>query len=75
MNLDLNTPACWDHNATINATLPCFGPRGNRFPNCVSIGYYSSAYIVQCGGKLDLLIHIALQWLVVYVFIIHYPIC
>lgn len=50
MNLELNTPACWDNNATVNATLPCYGPGGNSFPSCVSIGYYSSAYIVQCGG-------------------------
>mmetsp|Transcript_22181 Transcript_22181/g.28944 ORF Transcript_22181/g.28944 Transcript_22181/m.28944 type:complete len:410 (-) Transcript_22181:295-1524(-) len=50
INLELNTPACWDHNTTVNATLPCQGPGGEKFPSCVAVGYYSSAYIVQCGG-------------------------
>lgn len=50
MDLDLKAPACWDHNNTVNATLPCFTVNGDRFPSCLAIGYFSSAYVVQCGG-------------------------
>lgn len=50
MDLNVQAPRCWDHNATVNATLPCTTVGGDRFPSCVAIGYVSSAYIVQCGG-------------------------
>jgi len=50
MDLKLETPACWDHNTTVNATLPCSTVHGDRFPSCLAVAYFSSAYIVQCGG-------------------------
>lgn len=50
VDLEVKSPACWDHNRTVNATLPCFTVSGDRFPSCLSIGYFSSAYVVQCGG-------------------------
>lgn len=50
MDLRLETPACWDHNATVNATLPCVTVHGDVFPSCLAIAYFSSAYVVQCGG-------------------------
>mmetsp|Transcript_11044 Transcript_11044/g.25893 ORF Transcript_11044/g.25893 Transcript_11044/m.25893 type:complete len:418 (-) Transcript_11044:121-1374(-) len=50
MNLDLQSPVCWDHNATVNATEPCRTVNGEAFMTCVAVAYYSSAYIVQCGG-------------------------
>lgn len=50
MDLEVAAPACWDNNATVNATLSCTTVGGDTFPNCVAIAYYSSAHIVQCGG-------------------------
>ena len=51
MNMKMITPRCWDHNNTINATLPCLNVNGDQFPNCAAIGFISSAAIVACGGK------------------------
>jgi hypothetical protein len=51
MNLELKTPRCWDHHATVNSTLACANTHGDRFPSCLAIGYFASAAIVQCGGK------------------------
>ena len=51
MDLELKTPRCWDHNATVNSTLTCSTVNGDRFSSCVAIGYFASAAIVQCGGK------------------------
>jgi hypothetical protein len=50
MDLHVKSPRCWDHNTTVNATLPCKTVGGDVFPSCVAVGYMSSAYIVQCGG-------------------------
>jgi len=50
MDLEVSAPACWDHNATVNATLSCTAVGGDTFPSCIAIAYYSSAHIVQCGG-------------------------
>ncbi|KAG9414436.1 hypothetical protein AC1031_013793 [Aphanomyces cochlioides] len=47
-------PACWDHNTTVNALLPCYTFDGAQKPNCVSVGYMQTAYIVQCLGPFAL---------------------
>mmetsp|Transcript_36227 Transcript_36227/g.59289 ORF Transcript_36227/g.59289 Transcript_36227/m.59289 type:complete len:344 (-) Transcript_36227:94-1125(-) len=50
MDQDIILPPCWDNNATVDATASCSTLKGDVFSNCVSFGYTSSAYIVQCGN-------------------------
>ena len=44
-------PACWDHNATVDATLSCFTPEGRRQRNCMQFSYSVNALVVACGGE------------------------
>jgi hypothetical protein len=45
------TAPCWDHNQTIDATLPCDSSDGVRQPTtCMQIAYSQTATIHTCGG-------------------------
>ncbi|KAL9183798.1 hypothetical protein ACHAXT_004654 [Thalassiosira profunda] len=45
------TPACWDHNQTVDATLDCYTPVGKKKPHCVQVAYSQNAFISVCGGE------------------------
>ncbi|KAF0689128.1 Aste57867_19400 [Aphanomyces stellatus] len=47
-------PACWDSNSSINALSSCHAFDGTTKPNCVSVAYMQTTYIVQCKGKFAL---------------------
>jgi len=42
--------ACSDGNQTVDATLNCYTPDGQRHPHCMQVGYAQTALIHQCGG-------------------------
>jgi len=44
-------PPCWDNNQTVDSTLACFTPIGNKRSNCMQIAFSQNAYIFGCGGK------------------------
>ena len=46
-------PACWDNNATVDATLDCYNTTGDPGKTCVTIGYTSTAYVPECGGRFE----------------------
>ncbi|OQR91655.1 hypothetical protein ACHHYP_04500 [Achlya hypogyna] len=43
-------PACWDNNGSVNALSSCYTFDGRVKPNCVSVAYMQTAFIVQCMG-------------------------
>jgi hypothetical protein len=46
------TPACWNHNATISALPSCRNPRtGAPMPLCFEGGFVQTAFIMECNGR------------------------
>jgi hypothetical protein len=54
---EVEMPACWDRNESINALLPCYAVDGLKKPNCVTVGYVQTGYIAQCFGLFTLSNH------------------
>ena len=44
-------PPCWDNNHTVDSTLDCYTPAGNKRPHCMQIAYSQNALVFGCGGK------------------------
>lgn len=44
-----DNPRCWDYNASVDSSQPCYDVDGNEFPTCMTVGYTQTAYIAECG--------------------------
>ncbi len=44
-------PPCWDHNQTVDSTVSCYTPNGDRKPNCMQVSYSQNAFVHVCGDK------------------------
>lgn len=40
---------CWDNNQTVDSTLDCFTPEGQKMSTCMQIGFTQTAFIHVCG--------------------------
>ncbi len=46
-------PDCWDHNQTVDATVSCYTPNGEKNLNCMQVSYSQNTFINTCGGGKD----------------------
>ncbi len=51
---EVQMPACWDRNDSINALETCYAVDGVKKQNCVAVGYMQTGYITQCGNHFAL---------------------
>ena len=42
---------CMDYNQTVDTSLHCFTPQGQRQPYCMQVGFGQTAFIHVCGGE------------------------